>query len=110
MTGLKSAAGTAASAFKHYVEEGPQGVQMLSFFSGLFTTVVGILGILDVFGAVFSPFWFLINLYIVVFGAVTALVECDVDRLATIPVLEFIAPKVLEFQKCANEEAKFLTL
>ncbi|CAD7937028.1 unnamed protein product [Amoebophrya sp. A25] len=97
-------------AFKKYVQGGPAGIQMLCFLTGGFTVVVGIIGLIDVFGAIFSPFTFILNIYVLFFGLVTVVVEADEQRLADTPVLEYAAPKTVDAQKFFNSEAKFLTL
>eukprot|EP00392_Amoebophrya_sp_AT5.2_P008142 g8161.t1 len=107
---VRSSAAKGMDAFKKYVQAGPAGIQMLCFITGGFTFVVGLLGIINLFSMFETPFTFVMNLYVVSFGAITIIVEADDERMKHTPILEYVAPKVEQLQGYLNEEAKFLTL
>jgi len=97
-------------AFKAYVQAGPGGIQVLCFLCGCCTTVVGAFNLLSFFNIIFAPFDFILSLYTFIFGVITICVEADPDAMEQIPVLNFIAPRVLSAQQWLNVNAKFLTL
>lgn len=97
-------------AFKAYVQAGPGGIQVLCFMCGCCTTVVGAFNLLSFFNLIFAPFDFILSLYCFIFGVITICVEADPDTMEQIPIMNFMAPKVLNAQQWLNVNAKFLTL
>jgi len=75
--GQQGAAAAAAfgSAFQKYVEEGPAGISMLCFITGLFTMCVALLDIINIFQVLFDPFTFILSAYVLLFSSVTAVLE-----------------------------------
>ncbi|CAD7942408.1 unnamed protein product [Amoebophrya sp. A120] len=110
MQALRGSAVKGLEAFKKYVQAGPAGIQMLCFLSGCFTLVIGVLGVINLFSAIESPFTFVMNIYVLTFGLVALIVEADEERLSETPLLEYVAPKILVAQELLHVEAKFLTL
>lgn len=105
----KDGAATAYSELHKYIQEGPAGVSILCFLGGVATTIVGILGLLSIFSIILSPFHYILNAYLTLFGVVAVLLEADVDRLQKTAVANKIAPLVQEYQMKVFVEAKFLT-
>jgi len=97
-------------AFKTYVQAGPAGIQILCFFCGVTTTVIGILNMINIFRILFAPFEFILSFYTFLFGVVTICIEADADRMEQIAFFNIIAPRVLSGQQWLHINAKFLTL
>lgn len=72
--------------------------------------VLGVLNLINMFSALVSPFYFIINIYVLFFGFVTLCVETSEEQLKEVPIGEYLAPHLLKIQKLLNEECKFLTL
>lgn len=87
---------------KDYVERGPEGVSWLCFVGGLLTTAFGILGVISILGAVTAPIQYLVNIYIMLMGVVTCLIEAPVSM-----VTEGSTP--MRWQKWCHHYFKFLT-
>eukprot|EP00746_Dinoflagellata_sp_MGD_P010571 gnl/MRDRNA2_/MRDRNA2_121863_c0_seq1.p1 gnl/MRDRNA2_/MRDRNA2_121863_c0~~gnl/MRDRNA2_/MRDRNA2_121863_c0_seq1.p1 ORF type:complete len:267 (+),score=32.71 gnl/MRDRNA2_/MRDRNA2_121863_c0_seq1:106-906(+) len=105
----KEGAAQAYTELHKYIQEGPAGVSILCFLGGLATTIVGILGLLSIFSIILSPFHYILNAYLTLFGVVAVLLEADVDRLHKMTVANKLAPIVQEYQFKVFEHAKFLT-
>mmetsp|Transcript_58709 Transcript_58709/g.109928 ORF Transcript_58709/g.109928 Transcript_58709/m.109928 type:complete len:172 (-) Transcript_58709:44-559(-) len=58
-----------------YVEKSPEAVNVACFLGGVAVIVNGILGVLDVFDVFDEPIYYLVNAYMVFFGAVTCITE-----------------------------------
>lgn len=103
-----AAAMQAGSSLREYVQGGPAGVSILCFMGGGVTCVVGLLGLLNL-GALFTPFHYVLNLYLTGFGFISILLEADPERLGELAVIGKLAPLVQSYQKEVFERAKFLT-
>lgn len=98
----------AGSSLREYVQGGPAGVSILCFLGGCVTSVVGLLGLLNL-GAIFTPFHYVLNAYLAMFGIISFLLEADPERLAELAVIGKLAPLVRNYQMEVFERAKFLT-
>lgn len=105
----KEGAAQAYEELHKYIQEGPAGVSILCFLGGMATTIVGIFGILSIFSIILTPFHYILNAYLTLFGIVTVLLEADSDRLHNIKVMSRLAPWVQEYQHRVFDNAKFLT-
>jgi hypothetical protein len=81
-------------AFINYVDEGPAGLSHLCLLAATGTFVISVLNFINLFQALFSPFFFVVNIYILLFSAVGVIIEADPDNLAKIPVLEYGATRL----------------
>eukprot|EP00397_Hematodinium_sp_SG-2012_P040434 GEMP01044298.1.p1 GENE.GEMP01044298.1~~GEMP01044298.1.p1 ORF type:complete len:214 (+),score=32.31 GEMP01044298.1:596-1237(+) len=95
------------SELNRIVQTGPAGVSFLSFFGGIATAVVGAIGVFSF--DISSPFVYLLNIYLILFGVVTILLEADPEFLLRIRVFSKLVPHVEKYQKVVNDLAKFLT-
>eukprot|EP00812_Abedinium_dasypus_P012474 NODE_598_length_1455_cov_355.027143.p1 GENE.NODE_598_length_1455_cov_355.027143~~NODE_598_length_1455_cov_355.027143.p1 ORF type:complete len:288 (+),score=75.19 NODE_598_length_1455_cov_355.027143:3-866(+) len=109
VTYARQASMKAIAEFNRYIQEGPAGVSILCFAGGCATTIVGLLGLLNIIGGLSSPFKYLLNAYLTLFGIVTVLLEADVNTLANLSVAKFLAPRVEHYQEQVFERARFLT-
>lgn len=110
-SGLQAAttgAGTAILELRKYVQEGPAGVSMLCFLGGLATIFAGFIGLLNL-GGLASPFHYVLNAYLFVFGVVTVLLEADMESFKQMSFLGRFAPFVEQYQKEVFQRANFLT-
>lgn len=94
---------------RRYVQEGPAGISILCFLGGLATTLVGIIGLLNIYSGLTSPFNYVLNAYLTVFGIVTFLLEADMETFRNMKVLGKFAPFVEQYQLEVFNRAKFLT-
>jgi len=101
--------GEAIQQLGGYVQEGPAGVSILCFLGGLATTIVGVLGILNFTSMASSPFQYVLNLYLTLFGVVTFLLEADVEAVRKLRILGALAPWVERYQMEVFNRAQFLT-
>lgn len=102
------AAMQAGASLREYVQTGPAGVSVLCFMGGIATTFVGLLGMLNL-GAIFTPFYYVLNIYLLCFGVISFLLEADSQRLGEFAVIGKLAPLVASYQKQVFEQANFLT-
>eukprot|EP00425_Heterocapsa_triquetra_P016434 CAMPEP_0195156164 /NCGR_PEP_ID=MMETSP0448-20130528/184526_1 /TAXON_ID=66468 /ORGANISM="Heterocapsa triquestra, Strain CCMP 448" /LENGTH=227 /DNA_ID=CAMNT_0040194955 /DNA_START=82 /DNA_END=765 /DNA_ORIENTATION=+ len=115
--GFEAARGGAAALgaqamhhFRNHVQEGPAGISILCFFGGLMTAVVGALGFMGSFVGFFAdPFHFLLNAYLALFGAVTVLLEADIEQVRQLRILGHLAPVLEGYQMKVEKKLQFLT-
>jgi len=91
---VKQGAFAAVQELQRYVREGPAGVSILCFFGGIVTTIVGAFGLLNVWQSLTSPFSYVLNIYLTMFGIVTFLLEADVVILGKMTILGKAAPLI----------------
>lgn len=101
--------GDAVTQLGSYVQEGPAGVSILCFLGGIATTIVGILGVLNFTRVAASPFQYVLNLYLTLFGIVTFLLEADVEAVRKLKIFGALAPWVEQYQLEIFKRANFLT-
>lgn len=58
------------------------------------TTLIGFLGLINFGNGLTSPFAYVLNAYLMVFGIVTFLLEADVESLRSLKVLGRLSPWV----------------
>lgn len=102
-------AAQAVQELHRYVQEGPAGISMLCFLGGIATTFAGLVGILNIGNGLTSPFSYLLNGYLTLFGVVTFLLEADMESFKNMKVLGRLAPFVDQYQIEVFNRAKFLT-
>jgi len=76
--GAQAASSKAKASFyeiKAYIQENPSSVKVICFFLGLVLCIFSILGLFNLFGAMFSPKEWLANFYNVAFGVIICI--CD---------------------------------
>jgi len=105
----RESAVVAVSELRKYVQEGPAGVSILCFVGGIVTTVIGALGLLNIMSVVTSPFQYVLNAYLTMFGIITFLLEADMEALRGMRVLGRLAPFVERYQGDVFNRAKILT-
>lgn len=105
----REGAATAVQELRKYVQEGPAGISILCFLGGIATTVVGFLGLLNISGGLTSPFTYVLNAYLTMFGIVTFLLEADMESFKNMKVLGKLAPFVEQYQHEVFNRAKVLT-
>lgn len=99
-----------AIVFQDYIQQGPQGVSVLCFIGGVATTILGAMGVCNVFGTMMDPFHYILNVYVLVFGLTTALVEADTDRIGIMMApFHKLAEPVTRAQMWLHEECRLLT-
>lgn len=99
-----------AIVFQDYIQQGPQGVSVLCFAGGVATTILGAMGICNVFGTVMDPFHYILNVYVFVFGLATAIVEADTDRIGILMApFDRLAEPIARSQAWLHEECRLLT-
>jgi len=97
-------------AFQDYIQQGPQGVSVLCFVGGLATTVLGAMNVCNVFGTMLDPFHYILNVYVFVFGLVTACLEADTDRIGMLMApFDRLAEPVTRAQAWLHNECRLLT-
>jgi len=106
---VRQGASQAVSELRKYVQEGPAGVSILCFLGGLATTIVGILGLLNISSSLTSPFQYVLNAYLTLFGVVTVLLEADMESFGRMKVLGKLKPFVEKYQMEVFNRAKVLT-
>lgn len=106
----KQGAKAAFQGMHQYIQGGPAGVSVLCFLSGCATAVIGFLNIINIFGALTSPFTYLLNSYLCVFGVVTFLLEVDVDRMKAVPGMGAFSEQIMKYHDFVCDYCKFLTL
>ncbi|CAE8609372.1 unnamed protein product [Polarella glacialis] len=109
MQAAREGAATAVSELRHYVQEGPAGISVLCFLGGIATTLIGVLGLLSITDSLTSPFQYVLNAYLTVFGIVTFLLEADVESVRSLRVLGRLSPWVERYQMEVFNRANFLT-
>eukprot|EP00930_Biecheleria_cincta_P057033 TRINITY_DN43038_c0_g1_i1.p1 TRINITY_DN43038_c0_g1~~TRINITY_DN43038_c0_g1_i1.p1 ORF type:complete len:281 (+),score=62.33 TRINITY_DN43038_c0_g1_i1:67-843(+) len=109
MEAAKQGAAVAVQELQKYVQEGPAGISVLCFLGGLVTCVVGILGLLSITDSLISPFHYVLNAYLAMFGLVTFLLEADVESMASLKVIGRLSPWVERYQMEVFQRANFLT-
>mmetsp|Transcript_2017 Transcript_2017/g.3771 ORF Transcript_2017/g.3771 Transcript_2017/m.3771 type:complete len:235 (+) Transcript_2017:56-760(+) len=105
----KQGAGIAAQELGKYIQEGPAGISVLCFLGGLATTLIGILGLLSIGQTLSSPFHYVLNAYLTMFGVVTFLLEADVESMSQLKVIGKLSPWVERYQMEVFNRANFLT-
>jgi len=105
----REGAAQAVSELRKYVQEGPAGISILCFLGGIATTIVGFLGLLNISGGLTSPFTYVLNVYLTMFGLVTFLLEADMESFKNMKVLGKLAPFVEQYQREVFDRAKVLT-
>ncbi|CAK8992216.1 unnamed protein product [Durusdinium trenchii] len=105
----KVAGAMAAEELGKYIQEGPAGISVLCFLGGMATTLIGLLGLLNFGNGFTSPFQYVLNAYLMVFGIVTFLLEADVESLRSMKVLGRLSPWVERYQLEVFNRANFLT-
>jgi len=99
----------AASELHKYVQEGPAGISILCFLGGCATSLIGLIGMLNI-GQIFAaPFSYVLSIYLTAFGFVAMLLEADVQCLEKRSVIGKLAPLCEHYQMEIFERAKFLT-
>lgn len=91
------------------VQQGPAGVSVLSFFGGIATMVVGIDGLIHCTTDITGPFDLLLDIYLVLFGITSILLESDINGLKKTPLLKTLVPRIAKGQAVVHEYAQFLT-
>mmetsp|Transcript_4867 Transcript_4867/g.15006 ORF Transcript_4867/g.15006 Transcript_4867/m.15006 type:complete len:247 (-) Transcript_4867:84-824(-) len=99
----------AVQEFRNYVQEGPAGVSILCFLGGIATTLVGIMGLLNIFSTLTSPFHYVLNAYLTGFGVVTVLLEADVESVKNMRIVGKLGPVIERYQGEVFNRANFLT-
>jgi len=95
---------------QHHITEGPAGVSILCFIGGLVTTLVGTMGLIGgILGSFLDPFHYVLNGYLMIFGAVTVLLEADVEFVRKLKLLGHLAPILEKYQTEVEQSALFLT-
>mmetsp|Transcript_18224 Transcript_18224/g.38965 ORF Transcript_18224/g.38965 Transcript_18224/m.38965 type:complete len:221 (+) Transcript_18224:193-855(+) len=105
----KQGAISLAGELKTYIQEGPAGVSILCFCGGFVTTFVGLIGLFNLSGMLFSPFNYLLDAYLCTFGVVTVLLEADVETVKTMSLLGRTAPFLEKYQNEVFDRAQVLT-
>jgi len=105
----KQGAAVAVQELQRYVQEGPAGISVLCFLGGLVTCLVGFLGLLSITDTLTSPFQYVLNAYLTMFGLVTFLLEADVESMASLKVIGRLSPWVERYQMEVFQRANFLT-
>eukprot|EP00931_Biecheleriopsis_adriatica_P043990 TRINITY_DN25131_c0_g1_i1.p1 TRINITY_DN25131_c0_g1~~TRINITY_DN25131_c0_g1_i1.p1 ORF type:complete len:244 (+),score=64.34 TRINITY_DN25131_c0_g1_i1:96-827(+) len=105
----KQGAAVAVSELHKYVQEGPAGISVLCFLGGIATMCIGVLGLLSFGDTITSPFHYVLNAYLTVFGVVTFLLEADVESMANLKVIGRLSPWVERYQMEVFNRANFLT-
>lgn len=96
--------------FQDYIQQGPQGVSVLCFIGGVATTILGAMGVFNVFGTVLDPFHYILNAYVFAFGLATAVLEADVDRIGIMMApFHRLAEPISQAQAWLHEECRLLT-
>jgi acyl-CoA-binding protein len=99
-----------AMAFQDYIQQGPRGISTLCFVGGVATSALGVMNVCSVFGSVTDPFHYMLNVYMFVFGIVTACIELDPDSVGMLfPPLDRLAEPVTRAQAWLHEECRLLT-
>lgn len=91
------------------VQQGPPGVSVISFFSGIATCLAGIDALIHCQTDIHGPFDLLLDIYLVLFGLTAALLESDIDALKKIPGVKTVVPHIAKGQALVHEYAMFLT-
>lgn len=106
---MKEALKTTASAVadlsgtvREYIQRGPEGVGWLCFLGGLVTVVFGVAGLIDIFSLLFGPIVYLVNLYQMVFGLMTCIIEAPIQWVEK-------NARLTQAQAFVHKHAKFLT-
>mmetsp|Transcript_79353 Transcript_79353/g.208390 ORF Transcript_79353/g.208390 Transcript_79353/m.208390 type:complete len:194 (-) Transcript_79353:15-596(-) len=90
------------SVVHEYIQRGPEGMSWLCFMGGFVTTIFGLVGSIDVFDAVLSPLYYLVNVYQMMFGLTTCIIEAPVEWVER-------SEKLKQAQRFIYEFSKFLT-
>ena len=93
-----------ADELDDYIERGPHRLNVLCFVGGAAIVLNGIFSVLDVFNVFGSPVYYVVNLYMVFFGAVTCVTEARPTFAAQ------LHDTVQGVQRWMHEWAKGLTL
>lgn len=109
-TGLGVAA-TGFFALRDYIQQGPKALSTLCFAGGLGTSCTGVLHLLGFAstGTLWSPFGFLLNIYMLLFGLATVVLEADTERLPPFSVMQDLIPHVLQAQLWLHKKVMLLT-
>mmetsp|Transcript_49495 Transcript_49495/g.146192 ORF Transcript_49495/g.146192 Transcript_49495/m.146192 type:complete len:199 (-) Transcript_49495:79-675(-) len=95
-------AGEAWSVVHEYIQRGPEGMSWLCFMGGFVTAVFGFVGFIDIFDAMLSPLYYLVNLYQMMFGLTTCIIEAPVEWVEK-------SAKLKQGQRFIYDFMKFLT-
>lgn len=109
LTVAQQGASVAVSELRKYVQEGPAGISVLCFMGGLVTAFIGALGLLNIMSGITSPFTYVLNAYLTMFGIVTFLLEADMESFKNLKVLGKLAPFCEQYQVEVFKRAQFLT-
>jgi len=90
------------------VQQGPGGVSVLSLIGGCATLAVGIDCLINI-GEINTPFGFLLDIYLIIFGLTSILLEADINVLKKTPVVKSSVHFLAKYQAMVHEYALFLT-
>jgi len=95
--------GHAGEYFVHCIEQGPEGVQILSFIAGVASLVLAILQVINPLELLGATFTYVISLYQVIFSLMTMLFEAKTEWVSQ---YEFVS----QLQDILMLNMRFLTL
>ncbi|CAJ1426403.1 unnamed protein product [Effrenium voratum] len=90
--------------FQKYIEATPHEINRLCFAGGLAIVITGIFGVIDIFDVFEEPIYYVVNAYMVFFGAVTVVTESHPSFASQ------LHETLLPLQKWMHEWAKGLTM
>eukprot|EP00930_Biecheleria_cincta_P076922 TRINITY_DN64155_c0_g1_i1.p1 TRINITY_DN64155_c0_g1~~TRINITY_DN64155_c0_g1_i1.p1 ORF type:complete len:189 (-),score=32.89 TRINITY_DN64155_c0_g1_i1:30-596(-) len=103
LTGHALAAGKDfTDTMTEYIQKGPDGVSWLCFLGGMATSVLGLLGLINIFDAVVEPLAYLVNIYQMFFGLTACVLEAPKDWIGK-------SQKLKRAQEFIHEFGRFLT-
>ncbi|CAL1165702.1 unnamed protein product [Cladocopium goreaui] len=89
---------------QEYIEEAPHRIKVGCFAGGAAIVLNGLLSVIDIFDVLDEPIYYVVNAYMVFFGAVTMVTESDPSFITQ------LHDSLLPVQKWMHEWAKGLTM
>eukprot|EP00747_Dinoflagellata_sp_TGD_P165040 gnl/TRDRNA2_/TRDRNA2_185817_c0_seq1.p1 gnl/TRDRNA2_/TRDRNA2_185817_c0~~gnl/TRDRNA2_/TRDRNA2_185817_c0_seq1.p1 ORF type:complete len:433 (-),score=88.02 gnl/TRDRNA2_/TRDRNA2_185817_c0_seq1:326-1624(-) len=94
---------------RDYIQQGPRSISTLCLAGGFGTSIVGALHIAGFVGGKPSLFGYVLNVYMVLFGIATVVLETDADHMPMMEPVQGLAPHLLRAQSWLHEKVQFLT-